>query len=631
MNAWNQHWFGPVAAIRPYLFQKCFVLLVAFDALVLMLERGGRYGLDEIPFNVPHFAWLQRFHDFILPLGIPTATYYVALLVTTSFVALVLVFAGHRPWLMLVLTVLYTYLWSMSRLDSYLHHYMLSLIMACMVFFPAIDGRALRARVLTPTSPAKRAKPTTPPLAICATVLFVIALAYRFSLSQTLGLTPWQRWISMFVFSAAAAGIALLVSRRLPATGMLVESWAFRLLGTTVGVIYVFTSIAKMDSEWCGGHTLLEVGTTAEVLRPIEDIATNLGISADLFWAGLASFVIPLELTLAVSYLVAVRQDEPERVWLRRWCIVAWLLAIGLHLNNEMMNLIIQWFGYYMLLLATLILLPSRYLTVLGALFYWPESWARDRYDSWIEQLPSGRATVLLGLISVFALFVLILCGLHIWIAGAQVATCILAAGLVMTLIVGMVLGWERRSIGVSLVAGLAGLVMIAATTQSSMRFDYFDLRGKTLQQMGQHKQAIAEMNKALLFPPPSQDAVAEVLTNLGLSHRYLNQTADAEKHYLEAIQFSDRAFLAHYGLANMYVALNRFNEAEPHYRRALGIKPDFSDAYVNLGSMLEYTGRVEEAIKAYRQALVFEPNAPDVLQLLAAAKLRMKEPPAEE
>ena len=48
MRIWENHWFGPVAAVRPYLFHKCFMLLVAFDTLVLMVERGGRYGLDRM-------------------------------------------------------------------------------------------------------------------------------------------------------------------------------------------------------------------------------------------------------------------------------------------------------------------------------------------------------------------------------------------------------------------------------------------------------------------------------------------------------------------------------------------------------------------------------------------------------
>ena len=47
MKAWNDYFYGPVAAIRPYLFGKCFLLVVATDALVLMAERGSRYGIEE--------------------------------------------------------------------------------------------------------------------------------------------------------------------------------------------------------------------------------------------------------------------------------------------------------------------------------------------------------------------------------------------------------------------------------------------------------------------------------------------------------------------------------------------------------------------------------------------------------
>ena len=116
MDRWDRQWFGPVAAIRPYLFQKCFLLLVAFDLLVLMVERGGRYGLDSVPFNVPHFRWLNSFHGLFLTNGIPDATFYVAIVVTTSFLTFCLVTAGHRFWLSGIICVLYTYAWSMSRL-----------------------------------------------------------------------------------------------------------------------------------------------------------------------------------------------------------------------------------------------------------------------------------------------------------------------------------------------------------------------------------------------------------------------------------------------------------------------------------------------------------------------------------
>lgn len=631
MQSWDRQWFGPVAAIRPYLFQKCFLLLVAFDLLVLMVERGARYGLDAIPFNVPHFVWLDSLHRLYLPEGVPTATYYVCVLVLTSFFAFCAVFAGHRPWLTGIVVVLYTYAWSMSRLDSYLHHYMLTLILSCMVFFPGIDPFTLRNAWATQKSKskAKNALPTS--LATLAIVLVATALGYRFVLSDMVALSIVQRWAAMFVAIGLLAG-ALWAFRPKTTNAPIptASSWAYRLLGTTVGVIYIYTSIAKMDTEWCGGHTLREVGTTADVLLPVEKVASSIGLSKETFWASLATFVIPLELTLAVTYLVAVRQDEENRKWLRYWCLFGWLLAIGLHLNNEMMNLIIQWFGYYMLLLATIILLPARILMLLGVAFMWPECWVRERYAREVASLSSAQAALALGATSLLALVSLVAFGYFTWIAGAIVASLILAAGLVLLLVFGMVMGWERNSLKIAACTALASLIMTGAVAQCSMRFDYYYLRGQTLQQLGNDNRAVNEMNLAAILPAPSKKLAAEMHTNRGVSLRRLNEPKAAEQAYRKAIGLDTKQFLAHYGLANLLVQQNRQDEAELHYREAIKNKSDFSDAYVNLGNVLEFKGQLGPAIECYKIAASIEPNAADIKQMLAAAESQLNENKSE-
>ena len=633
MQSWDRQWYGPVAAIRPYLFHKCLVVTVAFDLLVLMIERGGRYGLDAVSFNVPHFAWLDACHRLFLQEGVPNADYYVGVLVITSFFAFCVFLGGHRPWLMAIVALLYTYAWSMSRLDSYLHHYMLSLILGCMVFFPRIEAGLLRdwllndeARYETAAKKnrSRKVTSTSRSLATLAWSSLLLGIAYRFSLSRIIDLSTVQRWISMFVFSGLLAGLAMYWNRQQrEGVGPVVSSWAVRLLGTTVGVIYIFTSIAKMDMEWCGGHTLRQVGSTADVLLPVEQIAKAMGVPEDTFWAVLASFVIPLELTLAVSYLVAVRQDEPGRVWLRRWCLFGWLLAIGLHLNNEMMDLIIQWFGYYMLLLATLFLLPARFLLTLGVVFIWPECWVREAFERRVSALSGGQAFAATAFVSVLAIAGLLSFGLRTWILGAIIGSVLLTAGLVIVLVYGMVAGWESRSIKISAVALFAGLMMLLAVSQSSLSFDYYDLRGKTLQSIGKAAESIAEMEIAASLPAPSNQAASELHTNLGLSYRQVGEVKKAESHFRTAIGLDQTQFLAHYSLANLLVALQRHDEAVLHYRQAVAIKSDFADAFVNLGNVLEYKDDLDGAIKCYEMALSVEADAQDVKQFLESARAK--------
>jgi hypothetical protein len=445
-----------------------------------------------------------------------------------------------------------------------------------------------------------------------------------------------MRWAAMFAFGLAAVGVAWLFGGLRSAIGSTddlpfptINSWAVRLLATTVGVIYVFTSIAKMDWEWCGGHTLRRVGTTADVLLPVERLAQSVGISSETFWAGLATFVIPLELALAVIYVVSARQDEDNRHWLRRICAFGWLLAIGLHLNNEMMSLIIQWFGYYMLLLASLLLLPARVLMVFGSMFYSIEAAIRDSFDKRLAQLSHGGATVVSGLLSMLAFVSLVGMGFFTGIMGAIVATLILSGLLVITLVYGLVAGWERKAIPLCASALVSSLLMTLAVAQCSMRFDYYDLRGKTLQQLGNNEAAIQEMELARNYPAPSSKAEAELFTNLALANRRLggvDRLKAAERYYQEAIALDSRQFLAHYSLANLLISQQQIKPAEKHYRAAIRIKPDFSDAYVNLGNLLEFNEQYRDAMACYQTALEIEPNAADIKELVASAAQRLRD-----
>jgi hypothetical protein len=124
----NRYFHGQYLAARPYVFSKIFLCMIALDAWRLMIGHAGRYGVAG--FNVSHYAWLDR----VLPL--PTPAHYVATLLLAGMLALTLALLGARKLPMLALFALYTYSWSMSMLDSYQHHYFVSLVLLCMVFFP---------------------------------------------------------------------------------------------------------------------------------------------------------------------------------------------------------------------------------------------------------------------------------------------------------------------------------------------------------------------------------------------------------------------------------------------------------------------------------------------------------------
>jgi tetratricopeptide (TPR) repeat protein len=639
MKAWNDYFYGPVAAIRPYLFGKCFLLVVATDALVLMAERGSRYGIDG--FNVAHFAWLDRVHP------LPTATWYVGILMLVSLLAYTIVFLGPSRVLLAALALLYTYSWAMSRHDSYLHHYMISLILACMVCFPPITYADL--------------------------------------------LPVYRRGVGI-LFSRRAVGNGLRAvpgtpQRALPtvarparketagALAPLTCAWGFRLLGATVGVIYIYTSAAKADAQWCGGHTLQQVGDAPQVFGPLVRLAAQLGVSPEWFWSIAATMVIPLELTIAVSYFLAVRQDEPGRKWLPRWCVVAWLLATGLHANNEMIDLSIQWFSYYMMFLAAFFFLPQPILLALGACVVLPAHGWQSRVVAPLlkrdarTQLAWGVAATAIAAAILYAAGRYIGLPGALWALPLAAAICVLYAaaknitvgcssreqpepshmndapahysqvGAELASSSGRRLASDVQPFAVAAAVAIAGLVMVGVTSVSSMRFDYYANLGKEYQQnltalfSDAHARALAAYEIAERYGPPDQQQELELMINMGLAHSRMDDFPAAHQRYRRALEIDPNSYHALFNQGVAYQVAGDLVRAEECFERATEIRTDFGFAYRELGRVQEHQGKLTKALVNLRTAarlLPDDPNIqPDIARVLAATS--HDSPPQEQ
>jgi uncharacterized membrane protein len=130
MTRWERYWFGPVAAVRPYVLERVVLFLLALDVWTQCVPHGARYGAGG--FNVAHFAWL----DATQPL--PSPSLHVGLMLIVGGLAWVIACTGGTRALRVLLVVLYTYGWAMSRLDAYQHHYLLSLLLGGFVLFPQL-------------------------------------------------------------------------------------------------------------------------------------------------------------------------------------------------------------------------------------------------------------------------------------------------------------------------------------------------------------------------------------------------------------------------------------------------------------------------------------------------------------
>ena len=128
IRVWNQFWHQPVEAIRLVVFARMFLGLLAFDLWMLHLPRAARYGFGN--FNVAHFAWLDEIAPEV------TSSVYAGLVLLSGLLSLVMAIAGPRRFGLVLLAGMYTFAWSMSMLDGFQHHYLISLMLFCMIFFP---------------------------------------------------------------------------------------------------------------------------------------------------------------------------------------------------------------------------------------------------------------------------------------------------------------------------------------------------------------------------------------------------------------------------------------------------------------------------------------------------------------
>lgn len=138
MNGWDRAWHAPVPAGRAWLLRRGLLALLAFDAWTLEVPHGGRYGAGG--FNVAHFEWLNAVQ------AVPTPALYVGLMLAVGVLALVGALAGATGPLLAAVLAGWTWGWSMSLLDAYQHHYLLSILLLGALFAPPDDGRSERTQ-----------------------------------------------------------------------------------------------------------------------------------------------------------------------------------------------------------------------------------------------------------------------------------------------------------------------------------------------------------------------------------------------------------------------------------------------------------------------------------------------------
>lgn len=127
--------------------------------------------------------------------------------------------------------------------------------------------------------------------------------------------------------------------------------------------------------------------------------------------------------------------------------------------------------------------------------------------------------------------------------------------------------------------------------------------RGEAHYQAGRHKEAVAELRRAIrLTPTPDEPHYL-----LALALTELRQLAEAVKEYRQVIALAVKdapKILAYYNMGNAYADLGEYQNAIDSYQQAIKLDPTLSKPHNNLGLAYAALNRLDEAAAAFTEAV---------------------------
>lgn len=112
-------------------------------------------------------------------------------------------------------------------------------------------------------------------------------------------------------------------------------------------------------------------------------------------------------------------------------------------------------------------------------------------------------------------------------------------------------------------------------------------------------------------------------ISNRGVQHELLGDTARARADYERAIELNPRHYESLGNLATILIREKNFTRAESLARRANEANPRYGPAYHALAMLALETGRPDEAVNAYRKAVEMRPRDSEMRYHLAVALAR--------
>ena len=108
---------------------------------------------------------------------------------------------------------------------------------------------------------------------------------------------------------------------------------------------------------------------------------------------------------------------------------------------------------------------------------------------------------------------------------------------------------------------------------------------------------------------PSPEIRLAKNHIGLGATLDELGQTAEAENHFIKAVQLRPRYDNALDNLGGFYIRHRRYGDALPLFQQLLTMKPNHPRFHVGRGVSLSGLGRNEEALRSYERALALQPG----------------------
>ena len=519
MNVLYRYFFGAIDSVRPWLFLRLFFFLLAFDCWLDLIPHGGRYGFNN--FNVAHFSVL----DALQP--VPSSGTYVAVVFLAGIASFVMAFAGPTRLLLGSLFVLYTYGWMMSMLDSYQHHYLISILLFSCMFFPISSSSDVFSK---PSRSSVLWGGAFFALGFSEIIVGIAGADTLFTRIWGPGAsiaTPKGIWFVRFVLVLFGGLLAFLPDEKNKKTTRqrktrsakkskkkkegketagerLLPAWAYVSLCTSCAIVYFYTAVSKLSVDWRQGYALRRLGRT-ELFHSLEEHATHEGLwfigslSDDEFWKLMAAGAIAIQVVSCAGYLLAPLYDRNRKTKFGKY--TGWILLLAplfFHLGAEIgLVLDIGWFSFYMILVAFVAHLPGQALRTMSEGWSAPFRWAHVVLKKELQKRKAMNALLLC-----VSCFVVITLSMKLDLPGTKQAGWLCSLALISSSI------WMYRNeafhrIGIwSLGTLVAVSMMYISVIYSDVRFDFYRFVGGEYRRHGEYELALQAYEKANAYNP---------------------------------------------------------------------------------------------------------------------------------